>query len=209
VSIPRLLGHSFGDGYIHINKFYFVYTNTSEELLKLVVDEVRTQFGTSQFCERKSVGGTPQVQFPAFVGRRLHEIGAPRGPKSLQKTTIPDSIMRAPESVKADFLGALCDDEANIRPDIGSKQITIKAAKLASLEPELDDYLNQIRRLFEDLGIKCSQVRRDRTYVRRGQRKISKRIWITSRTEFATFARKIVLNHDERRARLKTLLMPR
>jgi hypothetical protein len=204
-----LLGHSFGDGYIHINKFYFVYTNTSEELLKLVVDEVRTQFGTSQFCERKSVGGTPQVQFPAFVGRRLHEIGAPRGPKSLQKTTIPDSIMRAPESVKADFLGALCDDEANIRPDIGSKQTTIKAAKLVSLEPELDDYLNQIRRLFEDLGIKCSQVRRDRTYVRRGQRKISKRIWITSRTEFATFARKIVLNHDERRARLKTLLMPR
>jgi len=209
VSIPRLLGHSFGDGYIHINKFYFIYTNTSDTLLRLVGDGIRTQFGTSQFCRRKSVGGTPQVQFPAFVGRKLHELGAPRGPKSLQKTTIPDSIMRAPEPAKADFLGALCDDEANVRTDPGSKQITIKAAKLVSLEPELDDYLNQIRKLFEDLGIRCSDPRRDRTYVRKGRRKISKRIWITSRTEFATFARKIVLNHNERSAQLQTLLMPR
>lgn len=209
MSIPRLLGHSFGDGYIHINKFYFIYTNTSDELLKSTVADVRTQFGTSQFCERKSIGGTPQIQFPAFVGRRLNELGAPRGPKSLQRTTIPGSITHAPEQAKAEFLGALCDDEANVRADIGSKQITIKAAKLVSLEPELDDYLNQIRQLFVSLGIKCSSPKRDRTYVRKGQRKISKRIWITSRTDFATFARKIVLVHNERRARLKTLLMPR
>ena len=113
------------------------------------MEDVRTRFGTSQFCERRSVGGTPQVQFPALVGRKLNELGAPRGPKSLQKTTIPDSIMQAPEPVKAEFPGALCDDEANVRTDIGSKQITIKAAKLVSLEPGLDQHLNQIRPLFE------------------------------------------------------------
>jgi len=33
---PSIAGHSFGDGYIHTNRFYFVYTNASEELLKSV-----------------------------------------------------------------------------------------------------------------------------------------------------------------------------
>ncbi len=206
MSIPRLLGHSFGDGYIHISKFYFIYTNTSNELLKFVTDEVTSEFDEVSFCNRTSIGGTPQVQFSAFVGRRLNEFGAPRGPKSKQKTKIPNSIMRGPESAKADFLGALCDDEAGIRPDLGSKQITIKSAKLVSLEPELDSYLNQIRELFSSLGIKCSAPNRDRTYVRAGQQKISKRIWITSSTDFVTFAQRIVLNHAEKRARLRTLL---
>ena len=110
------------------------------------------------------------------------------------------------EATIANFLGALCDDEAQIRTDSGSKQIALKSVKISSLEAELEAYLNQIREMFESLGVTCSAPKRDRTHARRGETRISKRIWITSSTNFATFARKIVLNHSEKRARLQTLL---
>src|SRR5205807_8370238 len=112
------------------------------------------------------------------------------------------------EATIANFLGALCDDEAQIRTDSGSKQIALKSVKISSLEPELDAYLNQIREMFESLGVSCSAPERDRTYVRPGETRISKRIWITSSSNFATFARKTVLHHSEEPARLQTLPQP-
>ncbi len=209
MSIVRLLGHSFGDGYIHKAKSYFIYTNTAKELLNEVSANVAEAFGNVSSCERTSIGGTPQIQFSAMVGRKLNQLGAPRGSKTKQATVIPSSIVHGREDARAEFLGALCDDEAQVRPDSGSKQIAMKSAKLVSLEAELDDYLNQIRELFESLEIKCSTPKRDRTYVRGGETKISKRVWITGSTNFATFAQKIVLNHAQKQAQMHSLLQSR
>ncbi len=205
-SIPRLLGHSFGDGYIHRAKWYFVYTNKAEELHDEVKESVSNIFGRVSHCRRTSIGGTPQVQFSPVFGKKLNEQGGPQGSKIRQGTIIPPTMTNGDEATIANFLGALCDDEAQIRTDSGSKQIALKSVKISSLEAELEAYLNQIREMFESLGVTCSAPKRDRTYVRRGETRISKRIWITSSTNFATFARKIVLNHSEKRARLQTLL---
>ena len=205
-SIPRLLGHSFGDGYIHRAKWYFEYTNKAEELHDEVKESVSNIFGRVSHCRRTSIGGTPQVQFSPVVGKKLHDQGGPQGSKIRQGTIIPPTVTNGDEATIANFLGALCDDEAQIRTDSGSKQIALKSVKISSLEAELEAYLNQIREMFESLGVTCSAPKRDRTYVRRGETRISKRIWITSSTNFATFARKIVLNHSEKRARLQTLL---
>jgi hypothetical protein len=141
VSKSRLLGHCFGDGYIHLRKHYFIYTNKSETLLKFVIAQVAREFGsnTNSFCERASIGGTPQVQFPASVGRSLMDVDAPCGAKTRQATKIPDWILNRDEQTRSDFLSALCDDEAGVRADLGSKQITIKSAKSKTLSRELDD----------------------------------------------------------------------
>jgi hypothetical protein len=130
VSKSRLLGHCFGDGYIHLRKQYFIYTNKSGTLLKAVSDEVTKEFGSKSFSLRTSIGGIPQIQFPAFVGRRLVELGAPQGAKTRQATKIPDWITKGDEQTKSEFLSALCDDEAGIRADAGFKQITIKSVKI-------------------------------------------------------------------------------
>ena len=204
--IARLLGHSFGDGYIHRAKAYFVYTNSSRELLNEVNECVTREFVPVSSCRRTSIGGTPQIQFSPVVGRKLHSLGAPQGSKTLQETIIPSTITKSSETTIANFLGALCDDEANIRTDPGSKQIALKSAKVASLETELETYLNQIKEMFEAIEISCSAPKRDRTYVRGGLTKISKRIWVTGSTNFATFARKIVLRHSEKQARVRALL---
>ena len=161
MSIPRLLGHSFGDGYIHNTKSYFIYTNSAKELLTEVSRNVAEEFGSVSSCWRTSVGGTPQIQFSASVGRQLNRLGAPQGSKTKQETVIPSTIMKGDEATKANFLGALCDDEAEVRPDSGSKQTALKSAKLTSLETELDDYLKQVRKLFESLEITCSTPKRD------------------------------------------------
>jgi hypothetical protein len=50
-----------------------------------------------------------------------------------------------------------------------------------------------------------STPKRDRTYVRGGESKISKRIWITCSTNFATFAQKIVLNCAQKQVQLHGL----
>jgi hypothetical protein len=206
MSIARLLGHSFGDGYIHKTKSYFVYTNSAKELLTEVSESIARNIGSVSSCRRTSIGGTPQIQFSVAVGKKLSQLGAPRGSKTKQETVIPTSITRGNEFTKASFLGALCEDEAEVRTDNGSKQIVLKSVKIASLDAELEDYLNQIKELFESLEVSCSAPKRDRTYVRGGETKISKRVWITGCTNFATFARKIVLNHAQRQARLQSLL---
>jgi LAGLIDADG-like domain len=140
--IARLLGHSFGDGHIHRAKAYFVYTNSCRELLDEVDESVNKEFGAVSSCRRTSIGGTPQIQFSAIVGRKLQALGAPQGSKTRQETMIPSTITKGRDATIANFLGALCDDEANVRTDSGSKQIALKSAKIASLEAELEAYLN-------------------------------------------------------------------
>ncbi len=174
--------------------------------MAVVTNIVKNLFGMDTFCRRLSIGGTPQRQFPAEVGRKLYRLGAPRGSKSRQSTQVPQMVMEGDERTKADFLGAICDDEAEVRIQSGSKQITIKAAKIASLDYELNEYLNRLRRLFLDLGIDCSTPHVDRSYQIKGEERIVKRIWITGHNNFARFADRICLFHANKAARVQTLL---
>src|SRR5437899_13088278 len=100
------------------------------------------------------------------------------------------------EATIANFLGALCDDEAQVRTDSGSKQIALKSVKISSLEAELEAYLNQIKEMFESLGVRCSTPKRDRTYARRGETRISKRICMTRSSNFGIVARKLMMHQS-------------
>ncbi|MDW8074111.1 MAG: hypothetical protein RMJ28_07780, partial [Nitrososphaerota archaeon] len=107
---------------------------------------------------------------------------------------------------KRQFLGALCDDEAWIRIEPNSTQVCLKVAKLVELEHDLDAYLNQLRDVFNSLGIECSTPKTDRKYLTSKGVKISKRIWITGKQNVIAFAEKIKLNHPEKSSRLRILL---
>ncbi|MCS7142161.1 MAG: hypothetical protein NZ888_08305, partial [Candidatus Nitrosocaldus sp.] len=124
-----------------------------------MVNEV---FGEVAKCVRKSIGGVPQIQFSVKVGRELSNMGAPIGAKANNTTKIPDVVMKGDESIKREFLGALCDDEAWIRIEPNSTQICLKVAKLVELEHDLDAYLNQLKHVFNSLGIECSTPKTDR-----------------------------------------------
>ena len=205
--VARLLGHAFGDGYIHATKYYFIYTNKSKDLINEVKDLVMKCFPKVSICKRYSIGGIPQLQFSAKVGRFLQTLGAPKGAKSKQSTRVPQIILYGDTIMKREFLGALCDDEAEIRTNKDCRQITLKAAKLVKLEKELDCYLRQLKQLFYDLGIKCSEPKSDRVYrTRRGEDKIVKRIWITGHDNLILFAKKIPISNREKLRQIKAFL---
>ena len=174
--VARLLGHAFGDGYIHATKYYFIYTNKNKDLTNEVKHLVMMCFPEASICERRSIGGIPQI---IFYGSTL---------------------------MKGEFLGALCDDEVDIRTSKDCQQITLKVAKLVKLEKELDYYLRQLKEPFHDLGIKCSEPKFDRIYqTRRGEDKIVKRIWITGHDNLTLFARKTPILNREKLRRIKSL----
>ena len=54
--VARLLGHAFGDGYIHATKYYFIYTNKSKDLINEVKDLVMKCFPKVSICKRYSIG---------------------------------------------------------------------------------------------------------------------------------------------------------
>lgn len=196
--LARLVGHVFGDGSIHKNKKYFIYTNSTPELQEAVQKIVERQFGEVKFNEGTSISGTPRLQYSNKVGKELAKWGAPVGSKTLQETEIPLWIRNGTEEIKSSFLGALFDDEGSFRND-ASKQIVFKSAKEISLKPNLLIYLNQLITLLKDLGINTSEIKGDQIKKRKdGKQIISLRFWITSKENFSKFQNKIFLFHPQK-----------
>jgi len=204
--IARLVGHAFGDGYIHTTKLYLIYTNSSSSLLEHIRTVVSEEFGDVTVCPRRSGKGVPQLQFSANVGRALHSFGAPKGSKVHQQYSIPNWIRNGTREIKASFLSAIFDDEGYFREERDQMQIVLKQAKIARLEESLHRYLQGIARLLQDLGIQTSDVKRDQTKKRfNDETTISKRIWITGRTNFRQFREQIPIKHPDKCIKLTSM----
>lgn len=176
--VARLVGHVFGDGYIHVRKHYFVYVNFERLLLEKVRDYVTTLFGDVPLNVGTSIGGVRRYQFSSAVGRALSEYGAPVGSKIRSSTPVPLWIMNGSEEDIKEFLSAIIDDEASFR----KYDITVKAEKLIIMKDELVKYLEGIRKLLGTLGIKASKPHKDQVKTKaNGEKVISMRIWITGR----------------------------
>jgi intein/homing endonuclease len=201
--IARLVGHAFGDGYIHTTKFYLIYTNSSNSLHEYLTHLVSEEFGKFSVCERKSGKGVRQQQFSAKVGRTLHSYGAPKGSKIHQDLSIPTWIRTGPENVKASFLSAIFDDDGYFRDERNCMQIAQKHAKIKTLEDSLINYLQEISQLFDDLGIRTSEVKDDQEKTKQNKETvISKRIWITDKVNFQIFRKGIPIQHPEKQFKL-------
>ena len=204
--IARLVGHAFGDGYIHTTKFYLIYTNSNNSLHEYVTYLVSEEFGKFYVCERKSGKGVRQQQFSAKVGRALHSHGAPKGSKIHQNLSIPNWIRTGSENVKTSFLSAVFDDDGYFRDERNCMQIVLKHAKIKSLENSLINYLQEISQLFDDLGIRTSAVKHDQEKTKLNKETtISKRIWITDKVNFQRFRELIPIQHPEKQLKLTNM----
>lgn len=205
-NLARLIGHNFGDGYIHPNKFYFVYVNSSQKLLENIKQTVLKEFRNVKINESLSGKGVPRLQFSSIVGKKLLAIGGVSGSKIDKVVNIPQWIINGNEKIKANFLAALFDDEGYFRDEKGSKQIVIKFSKNVLLEENLNEYLETIRNLLRDLDIKASKVKDDQIKINnKGRLVISKRIWITGKRNFVIFKEKIPILHPLKLERLSRM----
>lgn len=204
----RLLGHVFGDGSIHKNKRYFIYTNATPKLQIEVKGIVMKIFGKVPFNIGTSIAGTPRYQYSNKVGKALWKRGAPVGSKMMQVTSIPTWILNGNNKVKASFLGALYDDDGYLRDSESSRQIVLKATKIHHLEDNLRDYLNQVREMLEILGIHTSEIKSDQLKSRKdGCEMISLRFWITGKENIIKFRERIPLSHPSKKVKFNGLFI--
>ena len=203
IALARLLGHSFGDGNIHRSKHYFIYTNSNKKLQERVKKLVKKEFKDVKICERRSGMGVTQLQFSAKVGRKLEELGGIRGSKVHQSFQVPQWIKDGEEKVKVNFLAAIFDDEGYFRDSRGCKQIVLKFSKTKRLEDSLVNFLKEISQLLNELGIKASDIKKDQEKSNStGEIIVSKRIWITGKTNFIRFKEKIPISHPIKKRKL-------
>lgn len=206
-NFARLVGHVFGDGYLHKNKKYFIYTNSNKHLHKLVQKLVQKEFGNVKFNEGTSIAGVKRIQYANKVGKKLSELGAPVGSKVLQEIEIPIWILNGSEEVKSQFLGALYDDEGYFRFDRKARQIVFKCAKEIKLKNNLVRYLSQIKLLLKDFEIESSEIKRDQIKKRvDGKEMVSLRFWITKNENFQKFKNKISIFHPNKISSLDKMI---
>ncbi len=204
--IARLVGHAFGDGYIHTTKFYLIYTNSSNSLHEYITQMISEEFGEFDVCQRESGKGVRQQQFSAKVGRTLYSHGAPKGSKIHQNLSIPHWIRTGTENVKASFLSAIFDDDGYIRDQRDCMQIVLKHAKIKPLEDSLIRYLQEVSQLLDDLGIHTSEVKQDQEKTKPNKEiVVSKRIWITEKVNFQRFRELIPIQHPEKQIKLANM----
>ena len=203
ITVARLVGHTFGDASIHKNKKYFIYTNSNEELQRIVFKKVNELFGNITFNIGTSISKTPRYQYSNKVGKFLVENGAPVGSKVLQPTNVPNWILNGSEEIEATFLAAIFDDEGYFRNSEKCRQIVFKSAKELSLKKQLEKYLLQIIKMLQDLQIETSGIKKDQIKKRKdGKEIISLRFWITGKNNFSNFKEKIPILHPEKKLKL-------
>ena len=167
IKFSRLIGHIFGDGSIHKNKLYYVYTNSNNELQENVKNLIESIYKNVKLNIGTSVAGTPRYQYSNFIGKEFVKIGAPQGSKILQPISVPKWIMNGTKEIKSEFLGALFDDEGYFRDNKKCQQIVFKSSKIIKFKGNLINYLQQITDLLNSIGIETSQIKFDRLYIRK------------------------------------------
>ena len=204
--IARLVGHTFGDGYIHVTKFYLIYTNSNNSLHEYVTRLISEEFGEFTVCQRKSGKGVRQQQFSAKVGRTLYSYGAPKGSKIHQNLSVPEWIRTGSQKIKASFLSAVFDDDGYFREDRNRMAIVLKNAKIKHLEESLVRYLQEISQLLNDLGIQTSEVKHDQEKTKSNNEiAVSKRVYITNKVNFSQFRDLIPIQHPEKQIKLSKM----
>jgi intein/homing endonuclease len=173
----RILGHLFGDGWIYDKKktLGFSGKGNKEDLKKIRTDLSKLGFKSTNIYERKTtskinhkgkiiiVNGTSQSFQSTGAYKYFREKAGFSGVKTIIPINIPDYLFNASDLEKAEFLSALMGSDGqkiskakNAGGDFNAIRFSFN--KIENLEKEALNYANQIKRLFEDLGIKISSI---------------------------------------------------
>lgn len=187
MALVRILGHLFGDGTLHPpyknpekqHSLRITFSGKEIELLEIQKDLKKLGFSGEQKISRdfresicnfqkygkKSIKGTSTYFKTGIVAlwALLRLLGAPVGSKSKNKVRIPKWIMKAPLSIKREFLAAYLGSEAQkIRMEIKSaERIMIPFSKDEQLAKNAKDFRNEIVHLLSEFGVETTTYERD------------------------------------------------
>lgn len=173
----NIIGHLMFDGNLNINndssggrvRFY-----GSEEKLTSLQKDIEKNLKVEAYrekpfkIERKFVLAYHKTEF----ARELIKLGAVDGAKVLKSFSVPEWIFRGSRNVKIAYLQALLDDEGERLRKVSTKPnswngLKVKLRKETHKKRTLKDFLEQLKIMFEEIGIKTSKIGFDKNEFRR------------------------------------------
>ena len=190
--IARLVGHLYGDGWLSKKEVGFS-GSTDRDLLFIKNDISFLGFSSSDIYERES-----ESEITTMEGKKIKvkgrgkslsssvkaykfflSLGLPDGNKTTQAFLLPKWLMESSLEEKAEFLAALMGSDGYIQsPMKKSPQsfppIRLSFNKIFEFKQNALEYANQLKQLFEELGIKVSRISVRKGNIRKDGKKTLK-----------------------------------
>ncbi|MBI3949606.1 MAG: RtcB family protein [Acidobacteria bacterium] len=178
--LVKLLGFLTGDGWLgRVNgRWVLKFIGDPEDLQEIRKDIQQLEYkATNSYAEEcsstvtftdgqtRTISGQTNtivigsISLPVLLGA----LGAPMGSKSRNAFLVPDWLVKAPLWIKRLYLGAYFGAEMT-RPEVRKKEPyrfgnpTISINKLERLKPNAYEFLNQIQKLLEELGVEVLKI---------------------------------------------------
>ncbi len=177
----RLLGAIFGDGWLATNgkSVGFSGKGVNEDLEKIKLDLLNLGFKSSSIYSRKteskiySSGGrvvhvkgmSHSITSSTKAHKYFRKLGAPVGTKVLIHLQIPNWILKSSKGVKSEFLAGLMGADGyiikrNVNVPSDFNPIRLSFNKIETLEKNALKFAKQLKRIFEDVGVKVSAIKK-------------------------------------------------
>jgi hypothetical protein len=184
--IARLLGHLFGDGWLSKSRSVgFSGDDCDSDMILIKRDMKYLGFSSSNIYNRvctseittqagrklKVVGKGISIMASRRAFNFFMELGAPVGDKASKVFLIPDFIINGNTNVK-EFLAALMGSDGYLQPTLKKSPQSFYPSRLSfnkveELEENAIVYANQLKTLFEELGIRVSQIKKEKANIRK------------------------------------------
>ncbi len=213
-SLARIVADITGDGNLQIQGWRYITSFTSKHIEE--IHAVNQRFKSAFAVEGKIyVDDRVSVKSPRS-GRRyrlciiskpvalfLKEIGTPVGNKTNIAFSIPSWIIESNSNTKSAYLRGLFDNEGSIFcRNNGRWQMGFRMVKNQNLLEEGKDYLNQIRTLLSEFGVKSSPVRGAPLNIRKDGTQSFELVFNIEKSSFRNFLKHIGFDHPEKREKL-------
>lgn len=168
--LARIIGEITGDGHLQFSKGKSTISFYSKNLKKIKDFEKRFSklFGIEGHIYIYTHGFRKKRYGVFFASKKvadaLARFGTPVGNKTATKYDIPKWIAKGNEKIKSYFLRGLYDSEGSvyftkIKENRKRWRIELSQYKAMTLKSAGKTYMDQVKRLVEDFGVKCSPVR--------------------------------------------------
>ncbi|MEA3514364.1 MAG: hypothetical protein U9R34_02730, partial [Nanoarchaeota archaeon] len=184
----RLFGSILGEGWLSTNgkSIGFSGKGNNDDLEKIRCDLAYLGFKSSSIYSRKTkskihqsngkirdVKGTSHsITSSTKAYNHFRELGAPIGTKVLVPSKIPPWIMKGSKAIKCEFLaglmgadGSIISRNINIPSDFNPIRFSFN--KIKSLENNAFEFAEQLKKIYKDIGIKVSSIKKRSGNIRK------------------------------------------
>jgi len=169
LAISYLVGYNLGDGNVSRNYCNSWFYGICDDLE--IMKELFVSFHVKPVVYRYKINNGKMAVHDRVFSRFLYCFGAVSGDKTALRYQMPNWIVNSPEPlIKVRFLQGLFDSELcclrSVRKNAYDK-LSFYHSKRIDLVDEGTFFLNQVKALLLEFGVRTSPVRKDRTYVRK------------------------------------------